>query len=108
MSSYVKFICVYAYMLVTTNSEVDWWSLGIVCFELVTGWPPFFDKEFEKMCDKILKKTIRFSSKYTITMEAQQLILGFLERNPQARLGASHCGGLSTLQEHIFYLGMAY
>ena len=68
-------------------SEVDWWSLGIVCFELLTGWPPFFDRDFEKMCDKILNKPLRFPSKYNITQPAQHMIKGLLERDPSKRLG---------------------
>lgn len=67
--------------------EVDWWSLGIVCFELLTGWPPFFDRDFEKMCEKILCKTLRFPSKYNITQPAQNVIKGLLDRDPSKRLG---------------------
>ncbi len=77
-----------------------------MCYELVTGFPPFFDKDFDRMCDKILKKPIRFSSKYAISVEAQQLILGFLERNPANRLGSASAGGLAVLQDHVFYVGV--
>eukprot|EP00602_Paraphysomonas_sp_CaronLab_P000922 CAMPEP_0185032604 /NCGR_PEP_ID=MMETSP1103-20130426/20806_1 /TAXON_ID=36769 /ORGANISM="Paraphysomonas bandaiensis, Strain Caron Lab Isolate" /LENGTH=535 /DNA_ID=CAMNT_0027568561 /DNA_START=137 /DNA_END=1744 /DNA_ORIENTATION=- len=83
--------------------DVDWWSLGIVSFELLTGWPPFFDKDFDRMCEKILKKPIRFPAKYSISPEAQQLIRGFLERNPNSRLGSRKSGGLGVLQTHPFF-----
>lgn len=55
------------------------------------------------MCEKILRKPIRFPGKYSISMDAQQLIRGFLERNPASRLGGSRSGGLKVLQEHIFF-----
>lgn len=84
-------------------SDVDWWSLGIVAFELLTGWPPFFDKDFDRMCEKILKKPIRFPGKYAVSVEAQQLIRGFLERNPNNRLGSRKSGGLGSLQAHVFF-----
>ena len=84
-SSYM-YNCISIY-LICIYSEVDWWSLGIVCFELLTGWPPFFDRDFEKMCDKILNKPLRFPSKYNITQPAQHMIKGLLERDPSKRLG---------------------
>lgn len=34
---------------------VDWWALGVVCFELLTGLPPFYDRDFQKMCDKVFR-----------------------------------------------------
>jgi hypothetical protein len=55
------------------------------------------------MCEKILRKPIRFPGKYSISMDAQQVIRGFLDRNPQERLGGIRTGGLSTLQDHIFF-----
>lgn len=55
------------------------------------------------MCEKILRKPIRFPGKYSISLDAQQLIRGFLERNPNERLGGMRAGGLPTLQDHIFF-----
>lgn len=63
------YVCVCCLLLLITTivcmpcSEVDWWSLGVVCFELLTGWPPFFDRDFDKMCEKILRRPLRFPSK---------------------------------------------
>lgn len=74
--------------------SVDWWALGIVCFELMTGWPPFFDKDFEQMSQKILMKPLRFPSKYGIRPEAQVMIRSLLERDPVARLPC--CRSTST------------
>lgn len=88
-----------ANLYVCTYSEVDWWSLGIVCFELLTGWPPFFDRDFVKMCDKILNKPLKFPSKYNITQPAQHVIRGLLERDPSRRLGelCTSVGGSASM-----------
>ncbi len=69
------------------GKEVDWWSLGIVCFELLTGWPPFYDRDFNKMCEKILYKPLIFPvKKYNFTKDAEDLIRNLLHRDPNRRL----------------------
>ena len=57
-------------------------GLGIVAFEMLTGWPPFFDRNFNTMCEKILRKPVRFPSKYRVGPEAQDLVGGLLQRDP--------------------------
>ena len=69
------------------GKEVDWWSLGIVCFELLTGWPPFYDRDFNKMCEKILYKPLVFPvKKYNFTKDVEDLIRNLLHRDPNKRL----------------------
>ena len=58
-----------------------------MCFELLTGWPPFYDRDFSKMCEKILYKPLNFpSSKYNFTSDVEDLIRGLLIRDPDKRL----------------------
>jgi len=66
--------------------EIDWWGLGIVSFELVVGWVPFFDRDFSRMCEKIMTRPVRFPSKYNVPKDAQNFVKGLLQRNPQRRL----------------------
>lgn len=42
------------------TQAVDWWSLGVVCYEAAHGHPPFYDRDFKRMCLKILRKPLRF------------------------------------------------
>jgi serine/threonine protein kinase len=67
--------------------EVDWWSLGIVCFELLTGWPPFYDRDFNRMCEKILYRPLVFpTQKYNLTRDAEDLVRSLLQRDPKQRI----------------------
>jgi serine/threonine protein kinase len=69
--------------------EVDWWGLGVVCFELMTGWPPFNDRDFSRLCQKILNDPIKFPSKLRISLDGQNIINQLLARDPAKRLGSS-------------------
>ena len=37
------------------GEEVDWWSIGVMFFEMVVGYPPFFSEEPSDTCKKIVK-----------------------------------------------------
>lgn len=42
------------------NETVDWWSVGVIFFEMVVGYPPFFSDDPSLTCQKIMhwKKTL--------------------------------------------------
>ncbi len=97
------------------GKEVDWWSLGIVCFELLTGWPPFYDRDFNRMCDKILYRPLVFpTQKYNLTRDAEDLVRSLLQRDPTKRLhyqltsDAESNISKHNLKYHPFYQGLEW
>lgn len=97
------------------GKQVDWWSLGIVCFELLTGWPPFYDRDFHRMCEKILYRPLNFpTQKYNLSRGAEDLLRSFLQRDPSKRIHyqitPSESEGTNKdklcLQQHPFFEDM--
>ena len=39
---------------------VDWWTLGVLLFEMITGLPPFYDENTHEMYKKILNQELKF------------------------------------------------
>jgi serine/threonine protein kinase len=75
------------------HQAIDWWSLGIVAFEMVTGWPPFFDRNFNVMCEKILRKPVQLPAKFEVSEAARSFVCGgLLQRDPTLRLGNTPLG----------------
>ncbi|OBZ72473.1 Serine/threonine-protein kinase 32A [Grifola frondosa] len=68
---------------------VDWWSLGVVAWELLFHRRPFDGRSSERIIHSILKDTIRLpsSAKDRCSQEGQDFILALLDRNPNTRLG---------------------
>nr|CCA20589.1 protein kinase putative [Albugo laibachii Nc14] len=86
------------------GTAIDWWSLGTLIYEMLTGWPPFFDQNCDVMCTKILKAPLRFPAQFGLSPVVRNLIAGLLHRDPAKRLGcrASH-GGVQELKLHPFF-----
>jgi serum/glucocorticoid-regulated kinase 2 len=56
------------------NKAVDWWSFGILIYEMLCGIPPFYNENLEKMYDLIKSAELRFPKKIKISSDAQDLI----------------------------------
>jgi RAC serine/threonine-protein kinase len=65
---------------------VDWWSLGALLYEMLTGLPPFYCRDREKLFEKIRKGTLEYP-KY-LSPRAHQILRGLLTKDPHRRLGS--------------------
>lgn len=71
------------------GKPVDWWSVGILLYELTVGIPPFYSNDVNTMYKLIVEKKLVILSRYNLSPECQDVIHKLLERNPDKRLGSS-------------------
>ena len=86
------------------GQEIDWWSLGVIMFEMMIGYPPFFSESSTETCKKILdwKNTLNIRPEANISKEAED-ILRKLINDPESRLGAN---GADEIKCHPFFKGI--
>lgn len=74
------------------SKEVDWWSLGVILYILLCGFPPFHDEHnnLKRLYKKIKAGSYTFPSPYWdgVSDEAKDLVKRLLNTNPQKRAGA--------------------
>ncbi|KAK1073021.1 hypothetical protein LTR33_010101 [Friedmanniomyces endolithicus] len=80
---------------------VDWWSLGAIGFDLLTGSPPFGGNNHAKIQQNILKQKLQLP--YFLGSDAKDLLTRLLRKDPGKRLGGTNTKDLKTLKAHRFF-----
>ncbi|KAF2078166.1 hypothetical protein CYY_000550 [Polysphondylium violaceum] len=82
------------------GTPVDWWALGIILYEFLTGSPPFNDDTPELIFHHILHRDRELEWPEEISADAKDLICKLLNPDPSRRLGAN---GANEVKKHPFF-----
>ncbi|KEH31878.1 serine/threonine-protein kinase AtPK2/AtPK19 isoform X2 [Medicago truncatula] len=72
------------------NKDADWWSVGALLYEMITGKAPFTHTNRKKLQEKIIKEKVKFPP--YLTSDAHSLLKGLLQKDPSTRLGSGPNG----------------
>jgi len=81
------------------DKAVDWWSLGILLYELTVGIPPFYSQNVNEMYNKIQHGVLRFPP--FLSEPCKAMIVALLNRDPKKRLGSK--ADIDDLKQHAFF-----
>ncbi|KAM5179626.1 ribosomal protein S6 kinase alpha-1 [Mantella aurantiaca] len=82
------------------SHSADWWSYGVLMFEMLTGSLPFQGKDRKETMTLILKAKLGMPQ--FLSNEAQGLLRALFKRNPSNRLG-SGVEGAEEIKRHPFF-----
>ena len=86
------------------GKEIDWWSLGVIFYEMLIGYAPFCSKHTNEVCYKVLhyQNYLQFPNKIKISNLAKDLIYKLIT-DSDLRLGKN---GSEEIKSHPFFKGI--
>lgn len=84
------------------GKEVDWWSLGVLLFEMLCGEPPYMDAQQLHAVRKLQPQDPGTQFPPLVSPSACALIKALLQPQPDLRLGAGDRGSLAVRNHHFF------
>ena len=93
------------------DQGVDWWAVGVMIFQMITGHPPFDcdeeedsdgDNALHNVGQKILNDEVDFPKH--VSLPATSIVLRLLTKDPEQRLGSNSSD--DTIQQHSFFRGI--
>jgi len=80
------------------GAEVDWWSLGVIMYECLVGYPPFYAEEPLQTCRKIVnyKRTLKIPAEAGISQSGRDIVEKLI-------CSAKHRYGFHGIKYHPFF-----
>jgi protein kinase A/protein kinase X len=86
------------------GKSVDWWALGILIFEMLSGYPPFYDNEPIGIYRKIINGVIEFPRFFDV--KSKDIIRKLLNPDISLRLGVMDDG--EAVKRHRWFKGVDF
>ena len=82
------------------EQAADWYGIGTIIYEMLTGMPPFWGENEEELRVAILKDPLMFP--YHVSDSARDIVRKLMAREPEDRIS------MEGLSEHPFFEGIAW
>lgn len=83
------------------GKQCDWWSLGALGCDLLTGSPPFKGNNYTKIQQNVLKQKLNLP--FFLSPDAKDLLTRLLRKEPNKRLGAKGQVDVAIMKRHRFF-----
>ncbi|KAL9301851.1 putative serine/threonine-protein kinase KIPK2 AGC-RSK-2 family [Arabidopsis thaliana] len=86
------------------GAAVDWWTFGVLLYELLYGKTPFKGYDNEETLSNVVYQNLKFPDSPLVSFQAKELIRRLLVKDPESRLGSEK--GAAEIKRHPFFEGL--